>query len=234
MRILVTGSSGQIGTNLALRLHARRPRGLRRRQAAQPVDRRLPDPAAGSRRPLPGVPRRDQRGRVPGGRPRRAPRRAREGAPARPRAAPRARERDHDVQRPRVRARARAAARLLVDPRGVRRRSPLRGVRGGGRRLRLHGEPVLGVEDRERGVHLLVRALLRPRLPRLPLLERLRALRQRPLADGARVARCSCTSCRGTSRSRSTAARRRCSTSRTSTTASTGSPAASTRSSSGG
>ena len=32
----------------------------------------------------------------------------------------------------------------------------------------------------QRGVHLLVRPLLRPRLPRLPLLERLRPLRQRP------------------------------------------------------
>ncbi len=39
---------------------------------------------------------------------------------------------------------ARAAARLLVDARGLRRRAPLRGVRRGGRRLRLHGEPVLG------------------------------------------------------------------------------------------
>ena len=35
MRILVTGSSGQIGTNLALRLHRRRPLGLRRRQAPE-------------------------------------------------------------------------------------------------------------------------------------------------------------------------------------------------------
>ena len=42
---------------------------------------------------------------------------------------------------------ARAAARLLVDARGVRRRAPLRGVRRGGGRLRLHGEPVLRVED---------------------------------------------------------------------------------------
>ena len=57
MRILITGSSGQIGTNLALRLQARRPRGLRRRQAAEPVDGRVPDAPAGPRRPLPGVPR---------------------------------------------------------------------------------------------------------------------------------------------------------------------------------
>ena len=72
--------------------------------------------------------------------------------------------------------------------RGVRRRPPLRGVRRGGRRLRLHGEPVLGLEDRERGVHLLLRPLLRPPVPRLPLLERLRPLRQRPAPDVARAA----------------------------------------------
>ena len=40
-----------------------------------------------------------------------------------------------------------SAARLLVDARGLRRRAPVRGVRRGDRRLRLHGEPVLGVED---------------------------------------------------------------------------------------
>ena len=34
-------------------------------------------------------------------------------------------------------------------------------IRRGDRRLRLHGEPLLGVEDRRRGVHLLVRPLLR-------------------------------------------------------------------------
>ena len=98
-----------------------------------------------------------ERRRVARGRPRRPPRRAREGAPARPPAAARARERDDDLQRPRVLPRARAAARLLVDARGVRRRPPLRRVRRGDRRLRLHGEPVLGVEDRLRGVHLLLR-----------------------------------------------------------------------------
>ncbi len=118
---------------------------------------------------------------------------------------------------------ARAAARLLVDPRGLRRRAPLRGVRRGGGRLRLHGEPVLGVEDRERGVHLLLRPLLRPALPRLPLLERLRALRQRPAADGARAAALHAPAARAASRSRSTAATTRCSTSPTSTTASTAS-----------
>ena len=50
------------------------------------------------------------------------------------------------------------------------------------RRLRLHREPLLGVEDRLRGVHLLLREVLRPPLPRLPLLERLWPLRQRPRA----------------------------------------------------
>ena len=55
-------------------------------------------------------------------------------------------------------------------------------------RLRLHGEPVLRLEDRERGVHLRLRALLRAQVPRLPLLERLRALRQRPAPDVARAA----------------------------------------------
>ena len=107
MRVLITGSSGQIGTNLAPAPPARRPRGVRRRQAPERVDGRVPDAAPGPRRPLPGVPRRHRRRRVPGGRPRRAPRRAREGAPARAPAAPRARERDHDVQRPRVRRAAR-------------------------------------------------------------------------------------------------------------------------------
>ena len=83
-----------------------RPRGLRRRQAPEPLGRAtLPDAAPGPRRPLLGVPRRHQRRRVPRGRPRRPSRRAREGAPARAPAAPRARERDHDLQRPRVRAR---------------------------------------------------------------------------------------------------------------------------------
>ena len=48
--------------------------------------------------------------------------------------------------------------------------------------------PYSGVEDHLRGVHLLVRPLLRPAVPRLPLLERLRPLRQRPAADGARAA----------------------------------------------
>ena len=80
---------------------------------------------------------------------------------------------------------ARAAARLLVDARGLRRRPPVRRIRRGDRRLRLHREPVLRLEDRLGGLHLLVRQVLRPPLSRLPLLERLRPLRQRPAADGA-------------------------------------------------
>ncbi len=186
MKILVTGSSGQIGTNLALRLQARRARGVRRRQAPEHVDGRVSLSPAGPRRPLRRVPRGDQRRRVPGGRPRRPPRRAREGAPARPAAAPGARERGHDVQRARVRATTERADRVLVEPRGVRRRASFRGVRRAGRRLRLRGEHVLGVEDLRRGVRLLLRALLRASVSRIPLLERLRAVRQRPPPDGSR------------------------------------------------
>ena len=160
-------------------------------------------------------------------RPRRPPRRAREGAPARAPAAPRARERDHDVQRARVRARARAAARLLVDARGVRRRAPLRGVRRGGRRLRLHGEPVLGVEDHQRGVHLLVRALLRPATTSSSASRTSTDATTTTSGGWSACCRSSCTSWRAASRSRSSAATTRCSTSPTSTTASTGSRAAS-------
>src|SRR6185503_11759387 len=104
----------------------------------------------------------------------RAPRRARQGASARARAAPCARERDDDVQRARVRAEGEHPDRLLVEPRGLRRRPPVRGLQRAGCRLRVHGEHVLRVEDRRRGVHLLVCALLRASLPRLPVLERLR------------------------------------------------------------
>ena len=104
----ITGSSGQIGTNLGLRLlrDGHEVFGVDKRQ--NPWTRRVPDAAAGSCRPLPGVRGRHRRRRVPASRRRRAPRRARQGAPARPRAAPRARERDHDLQRPRVRARSSA------------------------------------------------------------------------------------------------------------------------------
>ena len=96
-------------------------------------------------------------------------------------------------------------------------------LRGRDGRLRLHREPVLRLEDRLRGVHLRLRALLRAQVPRVPLLERLRALRQRPAADVARAAALHPLDVAATSRSRSTAATTRCSTSPTSTTASTGS-----------
>ena len=161
MKVLVTGSSGQIGTNLALRLQAdgHEVFGVDKRQNTwtDEFPYLLQDLAGHYAR----VPRGDQRRRVPGGRPRRPPRGAREGAPARPAAAPGARERRHDVQRARVRATPERPDRVLVEPRGVRRRASFRGVRRAGRRLRLRGEHVLGVEDLRRGVRLLLRALLR-------------------------------------------------------------------------
>ena len=182
MRVLVTGSSGQIGTNLALRLQndGHEVFGVDKRVNAWTDDFRYLLQDLGT-----GVPRRPRRRRLSAGRRDGASRRAREGAPARARAAPCPRERDHDLQRPRVLPRERPAARLLLDARGLRRRPSLRGVRRGDGGLRLHREPVLGVEDRLGGVDLLIRALLRAALPRLPVLERLRAFRQRPLADGA-------------------------------------------------
>ena len=189
MRVLLTGSSGQIGTNLALRLQrdGHWVFGVDKRANTWTDDVRHAAP--GSRRPLPAVPRRDRRRRVP--------------ARSTSSCTWPAHAKVHQLVRQPHRAlenaimtfnvleycrAARAAARLLVDARGLRRRPPLRGVRRGRRRLRLHREPVLGVEDHLRGVHLLVRPLLRPRVPRLPLLERLRPLRQRPAADGARAA----------------------------------------------
>ena len=54
------------------------------------------------------------------------------------------------------------------------------------RRLRLHREHLLGLEDRRRGLRLFVRPLLRPPLSRLPLLQRLRPLRQRSPPHGPR------------------------------------------------
>ena len=184
MKILITGSSGQIGTNLALRL-------LRGGHEVFGVDKRqntwtdefpyLLQDLAGHYAPFPGgingveYPETDLVVHL--------------AAHAKVhqlvgRASSRARERGDDLQRPRVRASGEHPDRLLVEPRGVRRRAPVRGLQRAGRRLRLHGEHVLRVEDRGRGVHLLVRALLRAPLPRLPILERLRALRQRPPSHG--------------------------------------------------
>ena len=57
--------------------------------------------------------------------------------------------------------------------------------RGGERRLRVRREHLLRLEDRRRGADLLLCPLLRAALSRLPLLERLRPLRQRPRADGS-------------------------------------------------
>ena len=149
MRVLITGSSGQIGTNLALRLLARRPRGLRRRQARRTpgrddFDTLLQDLAGhypAFRGGIGGVeyPEVDLVVHLA------------------------AHAKVHQLVRQPHRAlenaimtfnvleycrAARAAAHLLLDARGLRRRPPLRRVRRGSGRLRLHREPVLGVEDR--------------------------------------------------------------------------------------
>ena len=141
MKILITGSSGQIGTNSRCACFA-----AATRSSASTSDR-TPGPTSSPTSPGPrgprAVPRRDQRRRVPGDRPGRPPRRPREGPPARRGASSRARERGDDVQRPRVRASGEHPARLLVEPRGVRRRAPVRGLQRAGRRLRLHREHVL-------------------------------------------------------------------------------------------
>ena len=188
MKVLLTGSSGQIGTNLAHRLkqEGHEVFGVDKRQNTWTDDfRYLLQDLSGHYASFPGGINGVE---YPRGGPRRASRRAREGAPARPAAAPCARERRDDVQRARVRPPAAHPDRLLVQSRGLRRRAPLRGVRRVDRRLRLHREHLLGLEDRRRGVHLLVRPLLRAAVSRLPLLERLRALRQRPAPHGARDA----------------------------------------------
>ena len=142
MRVLITGSSGQIGTNLALRL-------LRDGHEVFGVDKRqnpwvgdafptLLQDLAGHYSSFPGgingveYPEVDLVVHLA------AHAKVHQLVRA---AAPCARERDHDLQRARVRARHRPADRVLVDARGVRRRAPLRGVRRGGRRLRLHREP---------------------------------------------------------------------------------------------
>ena len=186
MRMLITGSSGQIGTNLALRCCATattcsastsaRTRGRTRSRRSCRTS-----PATTRRSPVASTASSTRRS-TSSSTSRRTRRCTSSSA-----AAPRARERDHDVQRARVR---RGLELPLVF-------SSTREVYGDVHRFEeyarkpptsVHGEPVLGVEDRERGVHLLVRALLRARLPRLPLLERLRPLRQRPVAHGTRAA----------------------------------------------
>ena len=145
-------------------------------------------------------------------------------SPARQATAPRARERDDDLQlleycrqlelRSSSRRRARSTATSTAST-----------IRRGDRRLRLHGEPVLGVEDRSRGIRLLVCPLLRPAYC-LSLLERLRPLRQRPAADGARDPALHPPLGRGEPIT-VFGGEERCSTSPTSTTASTGSRAGS-------
>ena len=109
-------------------------------------------------------------------------------------AAPRARERDDDLQRARVLPAARSC-------RSSSRRR--REVYGDVHRFEDYGEETADFAYTEstysaskiarRGVHLLVRALLRAAVPRLPLLERLRALRQRPAPHGRACCRCSST-----------------------------------------
>ena len=227
MRILITGSSGQIGTNLALKLldDGHEVFGVDKRP--NPWTKRFDDAPAGSRRPLRTLPRRDDGVEWP-----EVDLVVHLAAHAKVHqlvtpAAARAREHDDDLQRPRVLPRARAAARLLLDARGLRRRPPLRGVRRGDGGLRLHGEPVLGVEDR---------APRRSSTPTRSATAFATSSSASRTSTGASTTtcsgwsgccRCSCTSWRAASRSRSTAATRRCSTSPSSTTASTASRAAS-------
>ena len=137
----------------------RGPRCLRRRQAPEHVDGRLPVPAAGPLRALRSDGGRRRWNRVPARRRGRPPRRSRQGAPARPRARPGAREHDDDVQRARVLPPDADADHLQLEPRGLRRRPPVPD-RGRDGRLRLRREHVLRLEDRRRGARLLVRALL--------------------------------------------------------------------------
>ena len=90
----------------------RRARGLRRRQAAQRVDGRVPLPPAG---PVDAT--RDVR--VPSGRPHRPSRRSRQGARARPRPGQGAREHRHDLQRPRILPRQRRVPIVFASSREV-------------------------------------------------------------------------------------------------------------------
>ena len=96
---------------------------------------------------------------------------------------------------------------------------------GDGRRLRLHRVDVLGVENRRRGVRLLVRPLLWPRAISSSASRMSMAASTTTCTAWCAFCRCGSTSSRATSRSPSTARTRR-STSPTSTTASTASCAA--------
>ena len=125
MRVLITGSSGQIGTNLALRLlgEGHQVFGVDKRLNGWTDDfRYLLQDLSGHYAAMAG---RDRRRRVPGRGRRRPSRRPRQGAPARPRARPRAREHDDDVQRARVLPADADPDHLQLEPRGVRRRPPL-------------------------------------------------------------------------------------------------------------
>ena len=176
------GSSGQIGTNSRCACFAAATRSSASTSARTPGPTSSPT-SPGPRGPLRAVPRRDQRRRVPGDRPRRPPRRPREGPPAR-RGAHRALE--NAVMTFNVLEYARQANIPIVF-------SSSREVYGDVHRFEGYNEQAADfaytestyrVEDRGRGVHLLVRAVLRAPLPRLSLLERLRPVRQRPQSHG--------------------------------------------------
>ena len=183
MKILITRVVGPDRDEPRAAPAPRRPRGLRHRQASQHVDRRVPGPPPGPRGPLRAVPRRDQRRRVPGDRPRRPP-----GCP----------RKVHQLVGEPHRALENAVMTFNVLEYARQANIPIvfsssREVYGDVHRFEGYNEQaadfaytehVLRVEDRGRGVHLLVRALLRAPLPRLSVLERLRALRQRPPPHG--------------------------------------------------
>ena len=179
MRILITGSSGQIGTNLALRLQrdGHQVFGVDKRLNTWTDDFRYllqdlsghypPSPAASagsSTRPTDLVVHLAAHAKVH--------QLVRQPAPG-------AGKHDHDLQRAGILPPAARADHLQQQPRGLRRCASLR-HRGDQRRLRLHREHLLRLQDRRRGADLLLCALLRAALPRLPLQQRLRALRQRP------------------------------------------------------
>ena len=227
MRVLLTGSSGQIGTNLALRLQ-------QDGHWVFGVDKRTNTwtdafhvPAPGPRRPLPGL---------PGG----------VGGVEYPEVDVvvhiAAHAKVHQLVRQPHRALENAIMTFNVLEYCRQLRLPLvfsstREVYGDVHRFEEYGEeaadfaftesPYSASKITREAFIYCVRALLRAAVPRLPLLERLRALRQRPPADGARAAAVHAPDDAAASRSPSSAAPTRCSTSPTSTTASTGSRAGS-------